>query len=74
MNPEKKEKIYNWFGVRFTNTHLYGIFGLLVLFGYFGENEKSKSDESLFTKSRPLNERQEGFPVYVTGEVQSAAI
>lgn len=74
MKSEKREKIFNWFGVRFTGTHLYGIFGLLVLFGYFGENESSKKEESLFTKPRPLNERKEGFPVYVTGQVQSATI
>ena len=74
MNPEKKEKIYNWFGVRFTNTHLYGIFGLIILFGYFGENESSKKEESLFTKPSHLNERKEGFPVYVTGQVQSSTI
>lgn len=74
MNPEKKEKIYNWFGVRFTNAHLYGIFGLIILFGYFGENESSKKEESLFTKSRPAAERQEGYPVYLTGQIQSSTI
>lgn len=74
MKPEKKEKIYNWFGVKFSLAHIYGIFGLLVLFGYFGENESSKKEESLYTKPKAIYERQEGLPVYITGQMQSSTI
>ncbi len=74
MKSEKKEKMYNWFGVKFTGAHLYGILGLLILFGYFGENESSKKAESLYVNPAPINERKEGLPVYITGQIQSASI